>query len=90
MTIAEFQTNHSGELKAFFDSQLGRSFLMTLNSLRPGYEFPIHEHLMLANRESIRGYDQCLRNMIALTMAPVKTSEIPANYGVPDKKEPKE
>lgn len=89
MTAQEFQINHSGELKKFFDTQVGKEFLGLLNGLRPPYEFPIHEHLMLSNRESIRGYELCLRNMIALAMPPKILIQPEANYGVPDKQETK-
>lgn len=84
MTPQEFQANQSGKLKEFFDSPLGKEFLGVLNSLRPAYEFPIHEHLMMANRESIRGYEMCMRNMIALTMAPKILEQPKANYGIDD------
>lgn len=85
MTPVEFQTNHSGDLRAFLDTNLGKEFLALLNGLRPAYEFPIHEHLMIANREAIRGYEMCLRNIVALTMPPKVVTQPEANYGVPDK-----
>lgn len=86
MSPAEFQATKGPELKAFLLSPLGTDLLNALNALKPAYEFPIHEHLMTANRESIRGYEACLKNIIALTMIPKSTTQPEANYGVPDRK----
>ena len=86
MTPVEFQAHNSGKLKEILDSQLGKDFLTILQALRPAYEFPIHEHLMTANREAIRGYDICLRNIIALSLPPKAVTQPEANYGVEDKK----
>jgi len=86
MTAVEFQSSHSGDLKLFLDSPAGKEFFTILNGLRPTYEFPVHEHLMMANREAIRGYEMCLRNILGLTMPPKITTQPEANYGVPDRK----
>lgn len=87
MTPVEFQTANAGKLKEFFDSSVGKEFLIMLQALKPAYEFPVHEHLMLANREAIRGYETCLRNMVALALPPKNITQPEANYGVPDKKQ---
>ena len=86
MNPTQFQLAHSGDLKLFFESPLGKNFLGALHSLRPSYEFPVHEHLMMANREAIRGYELCLRNIVGLTLLPKPREDIQADYGV---KEPK-
>lgn len=90
MNAQEFQTNYSSELKKFFDTPMGKEFLGVLNGLRPAYEFPIHDHLLIENRGFVRGFEQCLRSIIALTMAPKVIAQPEANYGVPDKKTTKE
>lgn len=86
MTAQEFQLTNSNELKVFLNSGIGKDFFTILNSLRPSYEFPVHEHLMMANREAIRGYELCLRNILALTMPPTVNKQPEANYGVPENK----
>lgn len=86
MTVAEFQAHRSGELKVFFDSPLGKEFLTVLNGLRPQWESPNEQHLLLANSQQIRGYETCLRNIVALMMPPKVVSQPEANYGVPDRK----
>lgn len=84
MTPIEFQSAHAGKLKEILDSNFGKDFLLIIQALKPAYEFPIHEHLMLANRESIRGYEMCLRNIVALSFPPKMVSQPEANYGVPE------
>jgi len=86
MTATEFQTNHGPQLKEVINSPWGQQFFAVLNSLRPSYEFPVHEHLMIANREAIRGYELCLKTIVALSMPPKVVAEVEANYGVPDRK----
>lgn len=86
MTAQEFQGLHSGDLKKWLETPAGQAFFNILNALRPNYEFPVHEHLMMANREAIRGYEMCLRNIVALTMPPKTVTQPEANYGVPDRK----
>lgn len=83
MTAVEFQTNHSGDLALFLNSPCGKEFLSILHGLRPAYEFPVHEHLMMANRESIRGYEMCIRNIVSLMHPPKIITQPEANYGVP-------
>jgi hypothetical protein len=84
MTPKEFQTTYSGDLKKLWDSPLGKALLAVMLNLKPTYEFPIHEHLMLANREAIRGYDMAMRNLVVLSMAPKTATTPEANYGVKD------
>lgn len=86
MTATEFQINYGPELKKFFETPVGKEFITLLNGLRPGYEFPVHDHLLIENRGMVRGYELCLRNIIGLTMPPKVTSQPEANYGVPDRK----
>ncbi len=90
MTPNDFQKNYSTDLRKFFETPLGKEFITQLNALRPAYEFPIHEHLMLANRESIRGYEMCLRNIVALMLPPKDNVQPKANYGVEDTTQTKE
>lgn len=88
MNSQEFQANHSGDLKAVLDSDMGKRLLTVLSSLRPPHEFPPQEHLLIENRGAVRGYELCLRNMISLTMAPKNVTQPEANYGVPEKPTP--
>ena len=90
MTAKQFQSEHGPELKKFLESNTGKQFLNLLSALRPAYEFPVHEHLMIANREAIRGYESCLLKIVALTMPPTTPVQPEANYGVPDKTVTKE
>lgn len=85
MTKIEFQNQYGADLKKFIDSPFGKSFLNILGSLRPGYEFPIEEHLLSENRGALRGYELCIRNIITLSMFSKPVQEPEANYGVPDK-----
>lgn len=87
MTPVEFQSNHSGELKAFFETNLGKEFISLLNGMRPtvSESFP-NEASMIRNYAKIEGYELCLRSIVVLTMKPKAVSQPEANYGVPDKK----
>lgn len=88
MTPQEFQLNHSGDLKNFIETPVGKQFISLLNGMRPPLSaaFP-NEHSMIRTYANIEGYELCLRNIIALMMAPSKPKTgIPADYGVPDKK----
>lgn len=86
MTVQEFQANHSGDLKRWLETPAGQAFFNLLNSMRPPYEFPMQEHLLIENRGVVRGYEMCLRNTIVLTMPPKIVTQPEANYGVPDHK----
>lgn len=90
MTPAEFQSNHSGDLKKFFETNLGKEFISLLNGLRPaiGESFPNAE-TMIRSYAKVEGYELCLRNIVALTMPPKVVTQPEANYGVPETK-PKE
>ena len=90
MTAKQFQSEHGAELKKFLETNTGKNFLNLLSALRPAYSFPVHEHLMMANREAIRGYESCLLNIVSLTLPPSTPAQPDANYGVPDKTETKE
>lgn len=90
MTVKEFQSQHGPWLKSILESPQGKEFLNLLSALRPAYSFPVHEHLMMANRESIRGYEGCLLNIVTLTLPPTTPTQPDANYGVPDKSQTKE
>ena len=87
MTPHEFQINHSGELKKFFETPVGREFLTILNGLRPQLSgsFPT-EHEMLRSYAKVEGFELCLRNIVGLIMLPKITPQPEANYGVPDRK----
>lgn len=85
MTAIEFQTHYSEDLKNFLQTPAGKEFFGVLHSLRPAYESPAQEHLFIANREKIVGFEYCLRMILALTNAPVVQNQPEANYGVPDK-----
>ena len=87
MTAIEFQSAHSGELQQVLQSPMGKDLLVVLHSLRPPYESPVHEHLFIANREKVVGYELCLRNVLGLANPPKIVSQPEANYGVPDKKQ---
>lgn len=84
MNRDQFQKQFSGDLKKFIDSPCGQASLNILGMLRPTYEFPPHEHLLSENRGAMRGYEMCLRNMIALTIQLPQSNEVPADYGVPE------
>lgn len=86
MTAREFQINHHGDLKLFLDTPVGKELLSALSSLRPPYSDSPHEHLFIDNRGTVKGYELCLRNMVALCLPPSPTTEVKANYGVDDRK----
>lgn len=91
MTLEIFQTKHAPEVKKFLESDHGKAYLSMINAMRPSYEFPVHEHLMMANREAIRGYEMCMRNMIGVVLPQPQARTVEANYGVkqPEKTEEK-
>lgn len=84
MNRDQFQKQFSADLKKFLDSPCGQASLNALSNLRPPYEFKEQEHLLIENRGAIRGYEMCLRNMIALTIQLPQITEVQADYGVPD------
>lgn len=91
MTVKQFQNEHSGKIKELLESPMGKEFLGSLHALRPALpeSFPT-EHAMTRAYAKCEGYDLCLRSIIGLAM-PVKiTTEPDANYGVPEKSQPKE
>lgn len=88
MNATQFQNKYAGELKAFFETSLGKNLLGTLNGLRPLHEVnPVPEHILLKTYAKIEGYELCLRNIVGLTMLPIEQKPIEADYGV---KEPKQ
>lgn len=83
-----FQKQYAQELKILVESKFGQSLLAALGSLRPHYEFPPQEHLLSENRGAIRGYELCIRNILALSIYMPASDEVEANYGIPT--QPKE
>lgn len=90
MNKEAFQKQFSGELKTFLSTPCGQNLLITLSSLKPVYEDAKEEHLYADNRGAIRGYEACVRNLMGLCAPIARKEEIEANYGVPDKPQPKE
>lgn len=88
MTRQQFQKECSGDLLKFIQSSVGQQTLNVLGALRPPYQFPEQEHLLAENRGAMRGYELCLRNLMALTAPYVEMQEPEPTYGVKDK--PKE
>lgn len=86
MTVKEFQTTLSGDLKAWVESPLGRETMQLLGSIRPNYEYSAEAHLFAENRGAMRGYELCLRNILGLCVPPVATQEVPQTYGVQEVK----
>lgn len=87
MNKTEFQKNFSGELKTYLDTSGGNNLILTLGGMRPPYEFPKEEHLLAENRGAIRGYELCLRNIMALCAPPQVETVVEANYGITSSKE---
>lgn len=87
MTAVEFQGSpHSVELNKFLQSPAGKEFMLTLHGLRPAYESSQYEHVFIENRGAVRGFEICLRSMVALASPPKVVAQPEANYGVPDRK----
>jgi hypothetical protein len=81
-----FQKNLSAQFRDFIESPLGMNFLKALNSMRPVHESPKEEHLFIANKAQIQGYDSCISNILNLCLPPPLDTSVEANYGVPDPK----
>lgn len=87
MNPNEFRSAYSGELKKFFESQMGRELIILLNGLRPQLPSSFStEHSMTRAYANAEGYEICLRTMIALAMPARVASEPEINYGVADPK----
>lgn len=87
MTAIEFQGSpYSAELNEFLQKPAGKAFLGVLHSLRPAYEATPHEHVFLENRGAVRGFEICIRSVVALASPPKVVAQPEANYGVPDRK----
>lgn len=91
MTPTEFQIAYSGRLKEVLDEPVGKALLMVLQALRPAMQasFPT-EHAMIRAYANNEGYTNCLQNIVGLALPPKQTSQVEANYGVPDKPTTKE
>lgn len=87
MTVHQFKEIYSGDLKKFLETHAGQEFLSILGMLRPAYDLPKEEHLLIESRGAIRGYETCVRNIIGLAAHKTTVQEPEANYGVPDKTE---
>lgn len=87
MKPIEFQSAYSGDLKKFFESNMGREFITLVNGLRPPLpqSFPT-EHAMIRAYANAEGYETCLRTMVSLAMPPKVTPEPEITYGVSDPK----
>lgn len=86
MTAKEFQATYSAELKDFFESPCGKAFLDTIRGMRPGLIPVQHEHLLIENAGAVRGYEQCLKNIIILSILSPPFEEIQLTYGVKDER----
>lgn len=91
MTPTEYQVAHSGKLKEFLDSKSGRDLLIMLQALRPAMQASFAtEHQMVRAYANTEGYNSCLQHIVGLALPPKQTSQVEANYGVPDKPTTKE
>lgn len=82
MTPQEFQIALGPQLKEILQSTLGQAAISVVNAMKPNYESSPHEHIFLENRGAVRGYEMCMRNIVALSFVPVIKPEAEQNYGV--------
>lgn len=81
-----FQKLHADKLKSVLESPFGRDLMAALGALRPPYEFPQQEHLLIEGRGCMRGYEMCIRNLVSLATPAIESSDLEADYGVPEPK----
>lgn len=89
MTTKQFQDSSFGaEWKAFLATPAGQALINVGASLQPPFPTSEVPHLFAQAVGKREGFEQCIKNLVALSMAPKIQNEVEANYGIQEK--PKE
>lgn len=88
MKAEEYYKKHGSSLINFLNTDAGKDLVVFLQSARPQFQPLPQEHLVIELYGSIRGYEQCLKNIVsaAIPRNPPITPAI--SYGVTRPEEP--
>lgn len=81
MNKESFQEVHFNQFKAIMESQCGKDLIELLRDMRPPLIPLDSEHRMIENAGAVRGYEQCIKNLLSLVVpVPIKKPDIVPTY----------
>lgn len=88
MKSDEFFQKHGPKWQEILTSDLGKDLIAYLQNSRPQFQPLPQEHLVIELYGSIRGYEQCIKNIIGVAIPKPAPVQPTPNYGVPKPPEP--
>lgn len=80
MKFEDFQKRHLIEFSNMIESEMGKDLLVTLQASRPTLIPLQQEHLLIENSGAVRGYEQCIKNLLLLKTVIAPRKEITKLY----------